>query len=123
LTTIFAQFPIWEIDLVSRFGKSYFDGVQIVSRSTLEAFWELHCDAETPLRAWYAAVAKAVWTRPADVRAQFGTADFVGDNRVIFDIGGNKYRLVVHVSYRFRALLVKFVGTHADYDDIDPETV
>lgn len=49
--------------------------------------------------------------------------DFVGDNRVIFDIGGNKYRLVVHVSYRFRRVLIKFVGTHAQYDRIDPETV
>ena len=49
--------------------------------------------------------------------------DFVGDNRAIFDIGGNKYRLIVHISYEFNALLVKFIGTHADYDCIDPESV
>lgn len=53
----------------------------------------------------------------------YNTADFVGDNRVIFNIGGNKFRLIVHVSYEYRAVLIKFVGTHADYDKIDPETV
>ena len=52
-----------------------------------------------------------------------GAVDFVSDNRAIFDIGGNKYRLIVHVSYRYKRVLVKFVGTHAEYDDIDPETV
>ena len=51
------------------------------------------------------------------------TVDFVGDNRLIFDIGGNKYRLVVHVAYRFKRVLIKFVGTHKEYDKIDPETV
>jgi mRNA interferase HigB len=54
----------------------------------------------------------------------FGTnVDFVGDNRVIFDIGGNKYRLILHVAYRFKSALVKFIGTHDEYDKIDPETV
>ena len=53
----------------------------------------------------------------------FGSADFVAGNRVIFDIGGNRYRLVVHVSYTFQRVLVKFIGTHAEYDKIDPETV
>lgn len=58
------------------------------------------------------------------MKARFGTTvDFVGDNRAIFDLGGNKYRLVMHVSYRFRRVLVKFVGTHAEHDRIDPETV
>jgi len=66
---------------------------------------------------------QAFWPGPADVKEQFGTAvDFVADNRVIFDIGGNKYRLVVHVAYRFKRVLVKFVGTHAQYDKIDPTT-
>jgi mRNA interferase HigB len=58
------------------------------------------------------------------VKAQFGrTVDFVGDNRLIFDIGGNKYRLVVHVAYRFNRVLIKFVGTHKEYDRIDPESI
>jgi mRNA interferase HigB len=67
---------------------------------------------------------KARWKSLHDVKRQFGgNVDFVADNRVIFDLGGNKYRLVVHVSYRFQRVLVKFIGTHAEYDRIDPENV
>ena len=98
--------------------------MQIIAKSTLKAFWDRHPRAEMPLRAWYAVVNRATWRGPADVEAMFGAnVDFVGDNRVIFDIGGNKHRLVVHVAYAFGRVLVKFVGAHADYDDIDPETV
>jgi mRNA interferase HigB len=98
--------------------------MQIIALRTLRLFWEEHPPAETPLRTWYAMVSQAIWTGPADVKEQFGTAvDFVADNRVIFDIGGNKYRLVAHVAYRFKRVLVKFVGTHAQYDKIAPTTV
>ena len=86
-------------------------------------FWSTHPQAEAPLRTWFAIASTAEWTGPADIKAQFRAADFVGDNRVIFNIGGNKYRLVVHVAYPFRRVLVKFVGTHAEYDRINPETV
>lgn len=77
-----------------------------------------------PLRSWYSLAERANWSSPADVKAMFGTSvDFVHDNRLIFDIGGNNYRLVVHVAYPYRRVLIKFVGTHAEYDRIDPETV
>jgi mRNA interferase HigB len=98
--------------------------MQILSQSTLKRFWEIHHQAETPLRTWYALVKQGDWSGPADVKAAFGAnVDFVGDNRIIFDIGGNKYRLIVHVAYGFKRVLIKFVGTHAEYDRIDPETV
>jgi mRNA interferase HigB len=98
--------------------------MQVIARRTLKEFWERHPQAERPIRAWFAVVAKARWKGPADVKRQFGASvDFVGDNRVIFDLGGNKYRLIVHVSYTFGRVLVKFVGTHAEYDRIDPEIV
>ncbi len=98
--------------------------MQIIAKRTLRLFWERHNRAEIPLRAWYAIVDRAEWRGPADVKKMFGTTvDFVGDNRVIFDIGGNKFRLVVHVAYAYGRVLVKFVGTHAEYDRIDPETV
>jgi mRNA interferase HigB len=98
--------------------------VQIIALRTLRLFWEEHGQAETPLRSWYAMVEKAAWDGPADVKHQFGTSvDFTADNRLIFDIGGNKFRLVVHVAYRFKRVLVKFVGTHAEYDKIDPEKI
>ena len=97
--------------------------MQVIAKRTLRLFWGRHPQAEAPLRAWFAIVNAADWTGPAGVKAQFRSADFVGDNRVIFDIGGNKYRLVAHVAYPFGRVLVKFVGTHAEYDKINPETV
>ena len=99
-------------------------GMNVVARRTLQAFWQKHPRAKTPLATWYQVFSKGDWRGPADIKAAFGTnVDFVGDNRVIFDIGGNKYRLIVHVSYPFRTALIKFVGTHQDYDRVDPETV
>lgn len=97
--------------------------MQIIARRTLRLFWTQHPKAETPLRTWYALVSQATWNGPADIRAMFNSVDFVADNRMIFDIGGNKYRLIVHVSYQYGRVLVKFIGTHADYDTIDPEVV
>ena len=98
--------------------------MQVIARKALREFWQKHAQAEPPLAAWFAVVSKATWTRPADIKAAFGASvDFVGDNRVIFDIAGNKYRLVVHVAYAHRRVLIKFVGTHAEYDRINPETV
>jgi mRNA interferase HigB len=98
--------------------------MQVIARRTLREFWEMHPDAEAPLTTWCGIASKTVWKTPQDIKDQFGAAvDFVGDNRVIFDIGGNKFRLVVHVSYPFKRLLVKFIGTHKEYDKIDAETV
>jgi mRNA interferase HigB len=98
--------------------------MQVIARRTLKQFWQRHPQAEGPIRVWFALASKARWKSPNDIKRQFGgSVDFVGDNRVIFDLGGNKYRLVAHVSYRFGRLLVKFIGTHSEYDRIDPETV
>ena len=98
--------------------------MQVVALRTVRQFWEKHPQAETPIRVWYAAASKADWKSPDDVKRQFGaTIDFVGDNRIIFDPSGNKYRLIVHVSYTYKRVLVKFVGTHAEYDRIKAEIV
>ena len=98
--------------------------MQVIARRTLKQFWARHPQAEGPIRVWLAISSAAQWTGPQDIKRQFGsTVDFVGDNRVIFDLGGNRYRLVVHVSFTFGRILVKFIGTHAEYDRIDPETV
>jgi mRNA interferase HigB len=98
--------------------------MQIIARRTLKQFWELHPTAEVPLQLWYARVKAAQWSNPADVKNDFGNSvDFVADNRIIFDIGGNKFRLIVHVAYAYGRVLVKFVGTHKEYDVINAETV
>lgn len=98
--------------------------MQIISKRALRLFWEGEQRAEAPLRAWYTLVSKAEWNSPADVKSMFGAnVDFIADNRIIFDIGGNKYRLIVHVTYRHKRVLVKFVGTHKAYDAIKPDAV
>lgn len=98
--------------------------MQVIARRTLKEFWMRHPRSEGPIRAWLAVASAAQWANPAEIERQFGsTVDFVADNRVIFDLGGNKYRLVVHVSFAFSRVLVKFIGTHPEYDRIDPETV
>lgn len=97
--------------------------MQIIARRTLKVFWDVHPKAEAPLRTWFALVSQAKWIGPADVRSMFNSVYFIADNRVIFNIGGNNYRLVAHVSYTYGRLLVKFVGIHAEYDRINPEVV
>jgi mRNA interferase HigB len=98
--------------------------MQIIALRTLRQFWERHPQAESPIRIWYGIASKAEWASTIDIKTQFGVSvDFVGDNRVIFDLSGNKYRLVVPVSYIYRRILVKFIGTHAEYDKINAETV
>jgi mRNA interferase HigB len=98
--------------------------MQVIARRTLKDFWTREPHSEAPLRTWYTIVDKATWIGPADIKVQFGTTvDFVGDNRVIFNIGGNKYRLIVHFAYAYQRALIKFVGTHKEYDKIDPEAV
>ena len=98
--------------------------MRIFNRSTLIDFWNKHADAKAPLRLWFSIVERASWTGPADVRAVFGSADFVQHNRVVFDIKGNSYRLVAQLKYGPLFLVyVRFVGTHAEYDKIDAATV
>jgi mRNA interferase HigB len=97
--------------------------MQVIAKRTLKLFWRRHPPAEQPLRVWFAMADKAEWSGPSDIKAMFGpTVDFVRDNRVVFDIAGNKYRLVVHVAYRFKRVQIKFVGTHKEYDRIDAGT-
>ena len=96
--------------------------MHIVAISTLRAFWRRHPDSETPLRAWYEIASRADWASPQDVVSALPKVDFVGQ-RAVFNIGGNKFRLVVSFAFRKRWAFVKFVGTHAEYDRIDVATV
>jgi mRNA interferase HigB len=98
--------------------------MNVLAKRTLREFWNREQKAEAPLSAWYQIVEAADWKGPADVKRAFGTnVDFVADNRAIFDIGGNKYHLVVHFACPYGRALIKFVGTHAEYDRIDPESL
>ncbi len=97
--------------------------MRIIAKKTLREFWQRHPDAEEPLLAWYREVRQADWDTPATLKEMYGNASIVGDNRVIFNIKGNDYRLVVKINYRYRVVYIRFVGTHAEYDAVDMEEV
>jgi mRNA interferase HigB len=98
--------------------------MHVLALRTLKTFWEKHPQAERPLREWYAIASKAQWSTPQQIKDRFGGGvDFLADSRCVFDIGGNKYRLITYISYEFGLIYVKFVGTHAEYDKIDAGTV
>jgi mRNA interferase HigB len=97
--------------------------VRVIAKTTLREFWEVHPDTEQALWAWHRAAKAAKWRAPADVKARFLSASILRDNRVVLNICGNKYRLVVKIRYEFGIVHVRFVGTHVEYDSIDAETV
>ncbi|MBM4319551.1 MAG: type II toxin-antitoxin system HigB family toxin [Deltaproteobacteria bacterium] len=94
--------------------------MRIIARKTLKDFWEAgHADEEQPLKAWFAEVERAEWASMADIKARYAHASVIDAERVVFNIGGNKYRLVAKVWFPGRTVWVKFVGTHAEYDNLD----
>ncbi|MCA0244366.1 MAG: type II toxin-antitoxin system HigB family toxin [Proteobacteria bacterium] len=97
--------------------------MRVVAVSTLRAFWALCPDAEQPLKAWLEEVHSAQWRQPADIKAQFRSASILKARRVVFNVKGNDFRVVVAVAYKFQSVYIKFVGTHAQYDAIDALTV
>ena len=97
--------------------------MRVISRKALREFWQSNPDAEQPLKAWYAETRLASWRTPADVKAQYRTASILGSNRLVFNIGGNKYRLVAVIRYRIQTVYVRFVGTHRQYDEIDASEI
>jgi mRNA interferase HigB len=93
--------------------------MRIVALGTLRNFWQRYPDAEIPLRSWYAAASRADWRSPADVKAAYRNASFVANNRIVFNIKGNEYRLVAAVHYNRGMMFIRFIGTHREYDKID----
>ena len=97
--------------------------MRIIAKSALRDFWERHPDAERALDEWYHIARAADWNTPEKVKSRFASASIIPGDRVVFNIKGNAYRLVVGINYRRRAIYVKFVGTHAEYDRINAAEV
>lgn len=97
--------------------------MRVIAVSTLRAFWAQHPSAEQPLKAWYAEATCATWSQPADIKGQYRSASVLKNRRVVFNIKGNDYRLVVAIAYKLHIVYVKFVGTHQEYDAVDAETI
>ncbi|MBM3180873.1 MAG: type II toxin-antitoxin system HigB family toxin [Chloroflexi bacterium] len=97
--------------------------MRIISRKILREFWEKHPDSRQQLQAWYIDVKHANWTSPTDIKEIYPHASILVDNRVVFNIKGNKYRMIVIIQYRFGQVYIHFVGTHQEYDRIHAKTV
>lgn len=100
--------------------------MRAIAKRTLREFWESsrkYADAQAPIEAWHAEALKASWKSPQELKAQFRNASILKNNRVVFNIAGNKYRLVVAIDYFRQAMFVKFIGTHKQYDDVDAENI
>jgi mRNA interferase HigB len=97
--------------------------MRVIALSRLREFWTSHSDAEGALRAWYIDAENASWQSPADIAQEHRTASILPDNRVVFNIRGNRYRLIVKINYAYGMVYIRFVGTHAEYDRIDATTI
>ena len=97
--------------------------MRVISVKALREFWENHADAEQALRAWYQEAKAAQWKQPNDIKQRYRSSDILPDNRVVFNIKGNPYRLVVKVNYSVGIVFIRFVGTHTEYDRINAETI
>ena len=105
--------------------RDYNGAMQIVAIRNLESYWSVpaHRDAEGSLKAWHFEAKLAQWSSPQDVKDQYANASVVGNNRVVFNIKGNDYRLIVAIAYKMQYVYVKFIGTHTEYNKVDAATV
>lgn len=97
--------------------------MRIIARRTLREFWQVHANAEQALKAWFHEAAAADWKSPSDIKSQYRSADILPNNRVVFTIKGNHYRLIVKIHYNIGIVFIRFIGTHAEYDRIDATTI
>lgn len=97
--------------------------MRIIARKTLKDFWEDHPDSEQPLKSWFKVSKAADWKNPTEVKACYKSASVLKEGRVVFNIAGNKYRIITKINYPYRVVYIRFVGTHKQYDDVDAQTV
>jgi mRNA interferase HigB len=95
--------------------------LRIIARKTLRLFWEQHPDCEQPLKAWFREVQKANWSSINELRKDYPSASILKQNRIVFNIKGNKYRLIVKVNFEFQICWILFIGTHTAYDKLNME--
>jgi len=97
--------------------------VRVIAKRTLRTFWGKHKNCEEQLKSWFKEAEDAEWKGPGDIKTDFPSASFLKDNRVVFNIKGNDYRLIVKINYSYRIVWIRFVGTHSKYDKIDANKI
>ncbi|MDX2189371.1 MAG: type II toxin-antitoxin system HigB family toxin [Bacteroidota bacterium] len=97
--------------------------MRIIAKSTLREYWNSNIHSEFPLLDWYEKTQSSIWNTPNEVKLTFRSADIIDSKRVVFDIGGNKYRLICDIEYRLKFVFVIWVGSHKEYDKIDVKNI
>jgi len=97
--------------------------MRVISKKILRKFWEKHNDAEQQLKTWNKEASKANWSTPNEVKAEYAKASILKNHRIVFNICGNDYRLIVKVNYDRKWAFIRFIGTHKQYDRIDAENI
>ncbi len=93
--------------------------LRVIAKKILREFWQKHRDCEQQLKAWYHETSKAKWKNTQDIKREYPTASFIADNRVVFNIKGNRYRLICKINYNYQMVWIRFIGTHTGYDTIE----
>lgn len=97
--------------------------VRVIAKSTLRTFWEKHVDCEQQLKSWFSEIEKSHWDSINQLKSEFPSASILPDNRVVFNIKGNNYRLIVKFNFEYGLCWIRFIGTHAEYDKVDAKTI
>ena len=99
------------------------EALRIISKKILRDFWEVHADSEQQLKSWFQETSNAQWTNPNEVKKEYPSASILNDNRIVFNIKGNNYRLIVRINYNYQMIWIRFIGTHAAYDKINANEI
>ena len=97
--------------------------MRVIAKKTLREFWKKHPDSEEQLKTWYKEASKAKWANPSDIRKEYVKASILKGSRVVFNICGNKYRIIVEINYKRQWVFIRFIGSHVDYDKIDANKI
>lgn len=97
--------------------------MRVLSKRTLKEYWQQNLDSEQQLLSWYRETSKAEWKNPNDIKEQYAAASILKNSRVVFNICGNKYRLIVEINFPRKWVFIRFIGTHKEYDKIDANTI
>jgi len=97
--------------------------MRVIAKKILREFWKKHSNSENQLKTWYKEATKAIWSSPSEIKSEYPKASILKAGRVVFNICGNNYRLVVEINYERQWVFIRFIGTHADYDKIDANKI
>ena len=97
--------------------------MRVIAKKTLRDFWEIHNDCEQQLTSWFQETNKAIWKNPNEIKKEYPSASILNDNRIVFNIKGNNYRLIVKINYNYQMIWIRFIGTHAEYDKVNANEI